>query len=52
MKTNRAATNIVDEKIVQVEANTAKEALEKANHLHGGCMWKVTNPRNNVWEAK
>ena len=52
MKTNRAATNIIDEKIVQVEANTAKEAVEKANHIYGGCIWTVTNPKNNVWKAK
>ena len=52
MRTNKAATNIVDEKIVQVEANTAKEALEKANRLYGGCIWKITNPKINVWEAK
>lgn len=52
MKTNRAATNIVAEKIVQLEANTAQEALEKANRLFGGCMWKVTNPKSNVWEVK
>lgn len=52
MKTNKVATNIVGEKTVQVEANTAKEALEKANNLYGGCMWEVTNPKINVWEAK
>jgi len=52
MKTNKVATNIVGEKTVQVKANTAKEALEKANNLYGGCMWEVTNPKINVWEAK